>query len=175
MAIPTREALSGFIATDPQLTETSNGGHRFYARVGIEQFQRNDDGSFTQLESEFTNIVMFDKAAKRAAEKFQKGDNFIAEGRSNVHEYQGEQREQFIASRIGHDNNLTTYAVERRSAEREAETRDTPEREAAQHDAPEAPSDDPVAAVLAQRQEQVAPEPAAAGATGPASREAVAR
>ena len=71
MAIPTREALSGFIATDPQLTETSNGGHRFYARVGIEQFQRNEDGSFTQLESEFTNLVMFDKAAQRAAEKFQ--------------------------------------------------------------------------------------------------------
>ncbi|MFZ2481494.1 MAG: single-stranded DNA-binding protein, partial [Propioniciclava sp.] len=105
MAIPTREALSGFIATDPQLTETTGGGHRFYARVGIEQFQRNEDGSFTQLESEFTNLVMFDKAAQRAAEKFQKGDNFIAEGRSNTHEYQGEQREQFIASRIGHDNN----------------------------------------------------------------------
>ena len=141
MAIPTREALSGFIATDPQLTETTGGGHRFYARVGIEQFQRNEDGSFTQLESEFTNLVMFDKAAQRAAEKFQKGDNFIAEGRSNTHEYQGEQRA---------------------GADREA-----PERTAGERD--------PAAVALAQREQALQPEAAAASGAVPADRAAVAR
>ena len=168
MAIPTREALSGFIATDPQLTETSNGGHRFYARVGIEQFQRNEDGSFTQLESEFTNLVMFDKAAQRAAEKFQKGDNFIAEGRSNTHEYQGEQREQFIASRIGHDNNRTTYTLDRSRHERTGADREAPERTAGKRDA--------AAGAPAQRA-QARQQEAAAGNGGatPVDRAAVAR
>lgn len=168
MAIPTREALSGFIATDPQLTETTGGGHRFYARVGIEQFQRNEDGSFTQLESEFTNLVMFDKAAQRAAEKFQKGDNFIAEGRSNTHEYQGEQREQFIASRIGHDNNRTTYTVDRSRQERAGADREAPERTAGERD--------PAAVALAQREQALQPEAAAGnGGATPVDRAAVAR
>ena len=167
MAIPTREALSGFIATDPQLTETTGGGHRFYARVGIEQFQRNEDGSFTQLESEFTNLVMFDRAAERAAEKFQKGDNFIAEGRSNVHEYQGEQREQFIASRIGHDNNRTTYTVDRSRQERSSTDREAPERTVGERD--------PAAVALAQREQALQPETAAPSGAVPADRAAVAR
>ncbi|MEW2011052.1 single-stranded DNA-binding protein [Microbacterium sp. NPDC078814] len=167
MAIPTREALSGFIATDPQLTETTGGGHRFYARVGIEQFQRNEDGSFTQLESEFTNLVMFDKAAERAAEKFQKGDNFIAEGRSNVQEYQGDQREQFIASRIGHDNNRTTYTVDRTRQERSSTNREAPERAVGERD--------PAAVALAQREQALQPETAAPNASVPADRAAVAR
>lgn len=167
MAIPTREALSGFIATDPQLTETSNGGHRFYARVGVEQFERNEDGSFTQRESEFTNLVMFDKAAVRAHEKFQKGDNFIAEGRTNAQEYQGEQREQFIASRIGHDNNRTTYTVDRSRPERSGTDREAPTRAAGERD--------PAAVALAQRQEDLASESATPGVTAPAIRAAVAR
>ena len=135
MAIPTREALSGFIATDPQLTETSNGGHRFYARVGIEQFQRNEDGSFTQLESEFTNLVMFDKAAQRAAEKFQKGDNFIAEGYTREVNYerngQAVETEEFVAKRIGHDAARTRYEVDRsprNQVAREAAAYEPPQR-----------------------------------------------
>jgi len=167
MAIPTREALSGFIATDPQLTETASGGHRLYARVGIEQFERDEDGSFRQLESEFTNLVMFDKAAERAAEKFQKGDRFVAEGRSNVREYQGEQREQFIASRIGHDNNLTTYTVDRSRQERTGTEREAPQREAGERD--------PAAVALAQRERALQPETAAASGVVQADRAAVAR
>ncbi|MHC9043335.1 single-stranded DNA-binding protein [Microbacterium saperdae] len=167
MAIPTREALSGFIATDPQLTETPTGGHRLYARIGVEQFQRNEDGSFTQLESQFTDLVMFDKAAQRTAERFQKGDNFIAEGRSNIHEYQGEQREQFIASRIGHDNNRTTYTVDRSRQERSSADREAPEREAGERD--------PAAVALAQRDRTLQPETAAPSGTVQADRAAIAR
>ena len=140
MAIPTREALSGFIATDPQLTETSNGGHRFYARVGIEQFQRNEDGSFTQLESEFTNLVMFDKAAQRAAEKFQKGDNFIAEGytRSVNYEREGQavESEEFTARKIGHDTARTRYEVDR-SPRRNGPEQEAPARDASAFTSPE--------------------------------------
>lgn len=167
MAIPTRESLSGFIASDPQLTQTAGGGQRLYARVGIEQFERNEDGSFTQLDSQFTNLVMFDKAAERAAEKFQKGDHFIAEGRSNVREYQGEQREQFIASRIGHDNNRTTYEVDRRRPERTGTDREAPNRQAGERD--------PAAVALAHREQALAPESPAATSSESATREALAR
>ena len=167
MAIKTSQAINGFISADPRLTFSESGQARFYARVGIEEFQRNEDGSFTQLESEFTNLVMFDKAAERAAEKFQKGDNFIAEGRSNTHEYQGEQREQFIASRIGHDNNRTTYTVDRSRQERTGADREAPERTAGARD--------PAAVALAQREQALQPETAAASGTAPADRAAVAR
>ena len=110
---------------------------------------------------------MFDKAAQRAAEKFQKGDNFIAEGRSNTHEYQGEQREQFIASRIGHDNNRTTYTVDRSRQERAGADREAPERTAGERD--------PAAVALAQREQALQPEAAAASGAVPADRAAVAR
>ena len=53
MAIQTQESLSGFIASDPQLRETSKGDARFYARIGKEHFRREDDGSFTQIETSY--------------------------------------------------------------------------------------------------------------------------
>ena len=85
MAITTKESLSGFIASDPDLTFTSNGDARLYARVGQPQARREEDGSFTKLEPTFTDLVMFRKSAERAHAQFQKGDNFIAEG--DVHHY----------------------------------------------------------------------------------------
>ena len=128
MAIPTREALSGFIVSDPQLTTSENGRQRFYARIGIEQSERGADGTYTELEPLFTDLVMFDKSAERALSQFQKGDHFIAEGRSLTRDYQGEPRDQFIASRIGHDNNLTTYNVDRSRRERQTPTAEATER-----------------------------------------------
>jgi len=176
MPIPTKESISGFVRFDPEPNYTKDGVPRLYMPVGIKQSVQDKDDQWHDIEPYRAPLVMYGESAERAWSQFKAGDNFIAEGW--VRKYtndQGQEREEFRASRIGHDNNLTTYSVERRSTEREAETRETPEREAAQHDAPEAPSDDPVAAVLAQRQEQVAPEPVAAGATGPTAREAVAR
>ena len=51
MAIHTQESLSGFIASEPLLTETSKGDARFFARIGKEHFRREEDGSFTQTET----------------------------------------------------------------------------------------------------------------------------
>ena len=154
MAINTKESLSGFVASDPELTFTSNGDARFYARVRQEHFQREDSGSFTKLESTFTDLVMFRKSAERAYAQFQKGDAFIAEGETRTYPQtvNGEevQRDQFVASRVGHDNNITTYDVDRSRPERDA-GRDTAQRESA--------GQDPVPAAMAEREAQLEPEP----------------
>ena len=119
MAIQTQQSLSGFIVSDPELSITCKGEARFYAKIGQEHFQRNDDGSFTQLESTFHNLVQYRKAAERSYERFQKGDNFVAEG--YVHEYDhdvdGETQhgEEFVAKKIGHNAARQTYIVNRKT------------------------------------------------------------
>lgn len=163
MSIRTKEALSGFVATDPELTFTSKGDARVYMRVGQPQARLEEDGTFTQLDPEFTDLVMFRKSAELAHERFRKGDNFIAEGETRTYTGDdGTEREQFIASRIGHDNNITRYTVDRRS----------PERETPQH---EAPGREQVQQALARREADLDPEPPAATSTGQVQREAVAR
>jgi single-stranded DNA-binding protein len=158
MTIRTKESLSGFIASDPQLTFTSSGDARLYARVGQDHFQREEDGAFTKLEPTFADLVMFGKSAERAHAQFHKGDAFIGEGetRNYTQSQDGQEveREQFIASRIGHDNNTTRYTVDR-----PARTSDK----------------DAVTAALAERAEQLDPEPAPAASSPSAVREAVAR
>jgi single-stranded DNA-binding protein len=131
MAIRTQQSISGFIATDPQLTVTDRGEARFYARFGQENFHREEDGSFTKLEPTFHNLVMYRATAERAFERFAKGDSFVAEG--YVHEYSYERDgqslsgEEFVAKKIGHDTARTRYDVDRtprNSQTREAATRD---------------------------------------------------
>lgn len=160
MSIRTKESLSGFVATDPELTFTSKGDARVNMRVGQPQARFEEDGTFTQLDPEFTDLVMFRKSAELAHEQFRKGDNFIAEGETRTYTGDdGTEREQFIASRIGHDNNITRYTVDRRSPERETPQHEAPGREQA----------------LAQREADLDPEPPAATSTGQVQREAVAR
>ncbi len=119
MAIRTQQSLSGFVVSDPELNTTSNGDPRFHARIGQEHFQRNEDGSFTQLESTFHDLVQYRKAAERTFERFQKGDNFVAEGyvREYDHEVDGQSRhgEEFVAKKIGHDAARHTYTVNRKT------------------------------------------------------------
>lgn len=166
MTIRTKESLSGFIANDPELTFTRNGDARFYARVRQEHFQREDNGTFTQLDSTFTDLVMFRKSAERAHDQFQKGDAFIAEGetRTYTQTVAGDEieREQFIASRVGHDNNITRYDVDRTRPERGTTQRESPERDQTQ-------------VALAEREAQLEPEPPATAASPATGREAVAR
>ena len=115
--IRTQQSISGFIASDPQLTETERGEARFYARYGQENFRREDDGTFTKLETSFHNLVMYRSTAQRAYERFEKGDSFVAEG--YLHEYSYErdgqtlEGEEFVAKKIGHDNARTQYSVDR--------------------------------------------------------------
>lgn len=141
MAIPTKESLSGFIKSTPRLTRTSNGNARFFAWTGIPQSEYDGAGNYTELEPSEAPLVMFGASAERAHEQFRKGDNFIAEGKTGTwnREVEGQQVEeqQFIASRIGHDNNISRYTVERRAPEHQAE-RETPARDAAQTDAAQA-------------------------------------
>ena len=87
MAIRTQQSLTGFIATDPQLTYTEKGEARFYARVGQENYRRETDGSFTKLEPDFHNLVIYRASAERAYERFAKGDSFVAEGYAHEYSY----------------------------------------------------------------------------------------
>lgn len=117
MAIHTQQSLSGFIASDPQLSFTTKGDARFYARVGQEHYRRNEDGSFAKTGDTFHDMVQYRKAAERAYAQFHKGDSFVAEG--YVHEYdqsvdgQTQHREEFVAKKLGHDTARTTYSVDR--------------------------------------------------------------
>lgn len=162
MTIRTKESLSGFVATDPELTFTSKGDARLYARIGQPQARVEDDGTFTQLEPTFTDLVMFRRSAELAHEQFQKGDNFLAEGETRTYTgSDGTEREQFVASRIGHDNNITRYTVDR-----------TPERDTLHQ---EAPVREQVQQALAEREAQLDPEPPAATSAASVQRDTVAR
>ncbi|GAB3924369.1 hypothetical protein GCM10011575_03340 [Microlunatus endophyticus] len=138
MAIKTEPSIKGFIASDPRLTFNDDGQARFYARIGQNHYHREEDGTFTELEPSFHDLVQFGKGAELSADRFIKGDKFIAQGyvQDYRHVVDGQERtdEQFVAKRLGHDPNLTTYTVDRRPrAEREAPAaeRDSASRSAA--------------------------------------------
>lgn len=165
MAIHTKESLSGFVASDPELTFTSKGDARLYLRIGQPQSRLEDDGTFTELDPSFADLVMYRKSAERAHEQFRKGDNFIAEGetRNYTQTVDGEQvtRKQFVASRIGHDNNISNYTVDR----------GRPERAPAQQ---EAAGRDQVQQALADREAQLDPEAPTHANTSQVQRQAIA-
>lgn len=156
MAIKTSQAINGFISADPRLTYSESGQARFYARVGINHFEPQDDGSFRKLDPTYHDLIQFGKSAERSADRFVKGDDIIAQGytREYTREVNGQERtdEQFVAKRIGHDPNVTDYTVDReatRQAERDVE-REEPDRAA--HlgaAAPVAREDQPVAEPIA--------------------------
>ncbi|MFT4264085.1 MAG: single-stranded DNA-binding protein [Nocardioides sp.] len=125
MSIPTQMSLTGFIASDPQLTSTKDGTARFYARIGVEHARKEPDGTFTPIEPSFHDMVLFGATAEKAHAWFRKGDSFVSSG--YAHEYDVERdgktvtREEFVARRIGHDAARTRYEVDRtpgRRAER---------------------------------------------------------
>lgn len=118
MAMHTQESVSGFIASDPQLTHTERGDARFYAKIGQEHYRKEPDGSFTQTETTFHDLVAFRKTAERAHAQLAKGDKFIAEGYVRQYdrtEPDGQQAkaEEFVAKKLGHDLARTSYDVDR--------------------------------------------------------------
>lgn len=122
---------------------------------------------FTQLDPTFTDLVMFRKSAERAHDQFRKGDNFIAEGETRTYTGQdGAEREQFVASRIGHDNNITRYSVDR-TPQREAAQRETPAREPASRETAQE--------AVAAREAALEPDPEPSASTTSVQREAVSR
>ena len=135
MAIQTQQAFSGFIASDPQLSETDSGDARLYMKVGKEHYRQEDDGSFTQLETTFHHLVAFKAAAEQGHLRLAKGDKIVAEGYVREYRYrdtggQAIEGEEFVARRIGHDLARTRYEVDRtsrRTTEREAIGFESPE------------------------------------------------
>lgn len=117
MPIETHQSLAGRIASDPELSETRFGDSRFHARIALDHYQLNDDGSFTELDTTFHSMVIYKKTAEHAFQQFSKGDAFLAQGNVKQRQYvvDGETRvaEQFEASRIGHDTARTNYVVDR--------------------------------------------------------------
>ena len=140
MAIRTQQSISGFIATDPQLTVTDRGEARFYARFGQENFHREEDGSFTKLEPSFHNLVVYRATAERAFERFAKGDSFVAEGYAHEYSYERDGQslsgEEFVAKKIGHDTARTRYDVDR-SPRRNGAEQAAPARDASAFTSPE--------------------------------------
>lgn len=162
MTIETRPGVVGFVASDPELTATVNGDARLYFLAGQEHVRFEEDGSRTKLDSTFFPMVMFGTSAELAEVQFQKGDVFIAQGKvepypTNI-DGQTVSRDRFRASHIGHDNNVTTYTVDRSHRGRDSAGREAPEREGASHEAADA---DPLGALLEQREADVRSDPAA--------------
>lgn len=131
MALHTQQSISGFIASEPQRSTTEAGDVRMYVRIGQPQFRRNDDGSFTELEPTFHDMVAFRATAERALARFAKGDSFVAEGYKRTFPIERDghvvEAEEFVAKKLGHDLARTNYDVDRsrraRSVERDATTR----------------------------------------------------
>ncbi len=118
MAIHTQESLSGFIASEPHLSFTEKGDARLFVKVGQEHYRREDNGSFTQTETTFHDLVAFRKTAERAHQRFAKGDKFVAEGYTHHYDRTDENGqtvkvEEFVAKKIGHDLARTRYTVDR--------------------------------------------------------------
>ncbi|GAB4086203.1 hypothetical protein GCM10028784_28330 [Myceligenerans cantabricum] len=118
MAIHTQQSLSGFIASDPQLTRTERGDARLYVKIGQEHYRKEPDGSFTQTETTFHDLVAFKKTAERGHARFAKGDKFIAEGYTREYdridsEGRAAKAEEFVARKLGHDVARTSYEVDR--------------------------------------------------------------
>lgn len=103
MAIRTHQSISGFVASDPQLSYTDRGDARLYMKVGIEHYRKEPDNSFTQLETTFHDLIAYRGAAEQGAERLAKGDNIIADGRVRDYSYerngQRYEGEEFIATR----------------------------------------------------------------------------
>lgn len=120
MSIPTQLSLHGYIATTPELTKTRDGSPRFHARIGIEQFRKEPDGSFRKLDSIHCDLVAYDTTAERSFDRFRVGDSFVAAGYVNEYEVERDDQkvpqEEFVARRIGHDLARTRYEVQRRGA-----------------------------------------------------------
>ncbi|SDG83169.1 single-stranded DNA-binding protein [Microbacterium pygmaeum] len=136
MTLHTQQSISGFIASEPQQSVTANGDTRLYVRIGQPHFRRNEDGTFTELEPSFHDMVAYRATAERALTRVAKGDSFIAEGYTRTFpiERDGEvvEAEEFVAKKLGHDLARTNYDVDR--TRRPA----TPAREALGHQMPTA-------------------------------------
>ena len=135
MAIRTHQSISGFVASEPQLSYTDRGDARLYFKIGMEHYRKEPDNTYTQLETSFHDVIAYRGAAEQGHLRLAKGDKIIAEGYVREYRYrdasgQAIEGEEFVARRIGHDLARTRYDVDRtsrRSTERDAAAFDSPE------------------------------------------------
>lgn len=115
--IQTQQAVAGFVASDPQLAYTEKGDARLYFKLGVEHYRREEDQSFTKLDTTYHDLVAFKTTAEQGYARLAKGDSIIANGRVREYSYERDgQRfagEEFVATRLGHDLARTRYDVKR--------------------------------------------------------------
>jgi len=118
MSIPVQMSLVGFVASAPELHFTKKGDECCRLRVGVEQWRKEVDGSFTKLDPTFHDMVAYESTARETYARFRPGDAFVASG--YIHEFEVERRdgpsvikEEFVARKIGHNANKTDYLVQR--------------------------------------------------------------
>lgn len=126
MGIKNGTIMVGHIAGDPKLTYSEKTGTpRFYARVRVDHWRREDDGTFTNTGRTFHDLAQRYKGAEASMDLFKKGDDFIATGR--FHKFTdpatGEEREEFRADTLTPNPVTTRLAIDR-------EPRNGPGREA---------------------------------------------
>jgi hypothetical protein len=61
MSIPTQMSLAGFSASEPDLHFTSAGAEYVRVRVGVQQWRKEVEGSFSRLDPTFHDMVAVDK------------------------------------------------------------------------------------------------------------------
>jgi single-strand DNA-binding protein len=118
MSIPTQMSLVGFVASAPELHFTKKGDECCRLRVGVEQWRKEVDGTFTKLDPTFHDMVAFESTARETYARFRTGDSFVASG--YIHEFEVERRgaasvikEEFVARKIEQNANKTDYLVQR--------------------------------------------------------------
>lgn len=126
MGIKNGTIIVGHIAGDPKLTYSEKTGTpRFYARVGVDHWRREDDGSFTKTDRTFHDLALRYKAAEAAMDLFKKGDDIIATGRFEAFtDTTGAEREEFRADTLAPNPVSTRLSIDREP--REATTREAP-------------------------------------------------
>ncbi|MFJ6300114.1 single-stranded DNA-binding protein [Pseudarthrobacter oxydans] len=116
MGIKNGTIMIGHIAGDPRLTHSEKTGTpRFYARVGVDHWRREDDGTFTKTDRTFHDLAVRYKAAEAAMELFKKGDEFIATGRFEkfTDPTSGAEREEFRADTLTPNPVSTRLVIDR--------------------------------------------------------------
>ena len=116
MGIKNGTIMVGHIAGDPRLTHSEKTGTpRFYARVGVDHWRREDDGTFTKTDRTFHDLAVRYKAAEAAMDLFKKGDDFIATGRFEkfTDPTTGAEREEFRADTLTPNPVSTRLSIER--------------------------------------------------------------
>lgn len=133
MGIKNGTIMVGHIAGDPRLTHSEKTGTpRFYARVGVDHWRREDDGTFTKTDRTFHDLAVRYKAAEAAMELFKKGDDFIATGRFEkfTDPTSGAEREEFRADTLTPNPVSTRLSIDREP--RSGPSRDAPGTERSQ-------------------------------------------